>query len=62
VFQQATAAASTLGALAIAERSGAMTNVAQQTGGDETAIRPFRVNFPEAELVDLRRRIDDQMA
>ena len=35
-----------------------MTNVAQQTGSDKTSIRPFRVNFPEAELVELRRRID----
>jgi len=24
---------------------------------DKTAIRPFRVNVPEAELTDLRRRI-----
>lgn len=24
---------------------------------DETAIRPFHVNVPEAELADLRRRI-----
>jgi pimeloyl-ACP methyl ester carboxylesterase len=35
-----------------------MTNVARQTGSDTTAIRPFRVNFAEAELVELRRRID----
>ena len=26
--------------------------------GGENAIRPFRVNFPEADLVDLRRRIN----
>ena len=32
-----------------------MTEVA--TGSDTTAIRPFDVNFPEAELADLRRRI-----
>ena len=24
---------------------------------DTTAIRPFRVSFPEADLVDLRRRV-----
>ena len=54
----AKAAASALGVLGIAERSSAMTNVAQQTGSDKTSIRPFRVNFPEAELVELRRRID----
>ena len=35
----------------------AMTKVAQQIGIDATAIRPFRVNVPEAELVELRRRI-----
>ena len=35
-----------------------MTNVAQQTGGAKTSLRPFRVNFPEAELVELRRRVD----
>lgn len=32
------------------------TDVARQTG-IETDIRPFHVSFPEAELVDLRRRI-----
>jgi pimeloyl-ACP methyl ester carboxylesterase len=30
----------------------------QQTGSDKTAIRPFHVNVPEAELTELRRRID----
>jgi len=45
-----------------------MTEVPQQTGSDETAIRagsdktadirPFHVNVPEAELTDLRRRIN----
>jgi pimeloyl-ACP methyl ester carboxylesterase len=34
-----------------------MTEVAQQTGSDKTAIRPFHVNVPEAELTELRRRI-----
>jgi pimeloyl-ACP methyl ester carboxylesterase len=34
-----------------------MTAVAQQTDGDKTAVRPFQVNFPEAELAELRRRI-----
>ncbi|MFL5607350.1 MAG: epoxide hydrolase [Gemmatimonadaceae bacterium] len=32
------------------------TDVTSQTGNDP-AIRPFRVNVPEADLVDLRRRI-----
>jgi pimeloyl-ACP methyl ester carboxylesterase len=35
-----------------------MTEVAQQTGSDKTAVRPFDVvSFPEAELTDMRRRI-----
>ena len=34
-----------------------MTEVAQQSGGDKTAVRPFQVNVPEAELAELRRRI-----
>ena len=28
-----------------------MTEVAQQTGSDQTALRPFQVNVPEAALV-----------
>jgi pimeloyl-ACP methyl ester carboxylesterase len=32
-------------------------DVGQQTGSDETAVRPFQVSFPEAELTELRRRI-----
>jgi pimeloyl-ACP methyl ester carboxylesterase len=35
-----------------------MANVAQQAGSGKTAIRPLNsVNFPEAELTELRRRI-----
>ncbi len=34
-----------------------MTEVAQQTGSDQTALRPFQVNVPEAELTELRRRL-----
>ena len=33
-------------------------NGAQQTGSDKTAIRPFHVNVPEAELTELRVRIN----
>src|SRR2546423_6550172 len=41
------------------ERSKAMVEVGEQTGSDKTAIRPFRVNgVPEAELTELRRRIN----
>jgi hypothetical protein len=31
--------------------------VAQHTRSDPAVIRPFQVNVPEAELIDLRRRI-----
>src|SRR4028118_697789 len=36
------------------------TTAERQSGGqsaDKEAIRPFRVNFPEAKLIELRRRI-----
>jgi pimeloyl-ACP methyl ester carboxylesterase len=36
----------------------AMAALTEQRGSDNIAIRPFRVNVPEAELTDLRRRID----
>ena len=35
-----------------------MTEGAQQTDSDKTAIRPFHVNVREAELTELRRRIN----
>jgi pimeloyl-ACP methyl ester carboxylesterase len=58
----ATLAAAPLRFLGFEKRVEAMpdvvTEVAKQTGGDKTAIHPFpHVNVPEAELVDLRRRI-----
>ena len=34
------------------------TGVAQQRSSEKADIRPFRVNFPEAELTELRRRIN----
>ena len=34
-----------------------MTQVAHQAVSDKTAIRPFHVNVPEAELTELRGRI-----
>ena len=34
------------------------TKVAEQKGGDNAAIRPFEVGFPEAELTELRRRVN----
>ena len=35
-----------------------MTEGTRQTGSDRTAIRPFRVGFPEAELTELRRPVN----
>src|ERR1700733_12747647 len=34
-----------------------MNAVAQPKGSDATAIRPFHVNIPEAELTEMRKRI-----
>jgi len=34
-----------------------MSTAADLVGVDTTAIHPFRVSFPEADLVDLRRRV-----
>jgi len=61
----ATVAANQLGLLAFPGRLDAMTgamtatptDVAAQTGTGTTDIRPFRVSIPEADVVDLRRRI-----
>ncbi|WP_109127138.1 epoxide hydrolase family protein [Dyella sp. C11] len=40
------------------ERSEAMSATGtQQAAGDNTAIRPFHMTFPDADLADLRRRI-----
>lgn len=35
-----------------------MNATTPQVGSDKTALRPFRVNVPEADLAELRRRID----
>jgi hypothetical protein len=54
----ATVAAGPLGFFGLPERTAAMTEVAEQTGSDTTAIRPFpQLNVPETELVELPRRI-----
>ena len=39
-------------------REKSVTEVTQQTGGNNAAIRPFHVNVPEAELTELRGRIN----
>jgi pimeloyl-ACP methyl ester carboxylesterase len=53
----ATFAAGSLSQLAFADTERATTEVATATRGDHTAIRPLRVHVPEAQLIDLRRRI-----
>jgi len=35
-----------------------ITEVAPQTATEKTAVRPFRVTFPEADLIELRTRIN----
>src|SRR5579862_7274987 len=54
-----TAAAIPLGLVGLQERAQAMgsTEIAQQTDSENPSIRPFRVDTPEAELDDMRRRI-----
>jgi pimeloyl-ACP methyl ester carboxylesterase len=44
-------------AVLLSDGGKAMSAVAQQVSSDKAAIRPFKVNFPEAELTDLRKRI-----
>jgi pimeloyl-ACP methyl ester carboxylesterase len=34
------------------------TRAAQQAGSENIAVRPFQVGFPEAELIELRRRVN----
>jgi pimeloyl-ACP methyl ester carboxylesterase len=53
----ATVVAGSLSRLAFAETNQAITEVAQSSGGDKTAIRPLRVHAPESQLIDLKRRI-----
>jgi hypothetical protein len=35
-----------------------MAEGAQQPGSDQTAVRPFQVNVPAADLTDLRARLN----
>jgi pimeloyl-ACP methyl ester carboxylesterase len=58
-FTLAAVAASLLTPPAHAEspRSNPMNAVSNQVVSEDTAIRPFKVNIPEAQLVDLRNRI-----
>jgi hypothetical protein len=34
-----------------------MNDMARHTNSDKTAVRPFLVSIPEAELAEMRRRI-----
>ncbi|MEX3842250.1 MULTISPECIES: epoxide hydrolase family protein [unclassified Paraburkholderia] len=59
-FMGATAAAvaaASLSQLAFSQTLQGITEVKSAPNGDKTAIRPLRVHVPEAQLVDLRRRI-----
>jgi pimeloyl-ACP methyl ester carboxylesterase len=59
-FMGATAAAvaaASLSQLAFSQTPQGITEVKAAPNGDKTAIRPLRVHVPEAQLVDLRRRI-----
>jgi pimeloyl-ACP methyl ester carboxylesterase len=40
------------------KRETKMTSSAASLGGDKTAIRPFQFNFTDAELADLRKRVN----
>ncbi|RDK08613.1 epoxide hydrolase family protein [Cupriavidus lacunae] len=53
----ATMAAGSLSRLAFAEANEVITEVVTLAGGDKTAIRSLRVDVPESQLVELRRRI-----
>jgi pimeloyl-ACP methyl ester carboxylesterase len=57
----ATVAAGPLGLTGLTRRLEAMTNVLSEagpaTGKGRSDVRPFRVNFPDSDLADLRRRI-----
>src|SRR5262245_38306353 len=43
--------------LGFRERSTTMSTVAERTSTDAVALHPFHVNVPEAELTELRRRV-----
>jgi pimeloyl-ACP methyl ester carboxylesterase len=53
----AAAVAGSLSRLAFAETNQAVTEIAQSSGGDKTAIRPLHVHAPESQLIDLKRRV-----
>jgi pimeloyl-ACP methyl ester carboxylesterase len=54
----ATIAADSLSQLAFAETNQSIVSVSKPADGDKAAIRPLRVRAPDAQLTDLRRRIN----
>jgi pimeloyl-ACP methyl ester carboxylesterase len=53
----ATLAAASLSRLAFADTNQGITDIAQSTGGDKTALRPLRLHVPESQLAELRQRV-----
>ena len=53
----AAAVAGSLSQLAFADTNQSITEITQSSGGDKTAIRTLHVHAPEAQLIDLKRRI-----
>jgi pimeloyl-ACP methyl ester carboxylesterase len=53
----ATIATASFSRIALAEANQTISEIAQATSGDRTAIRPLHVHVPESQLVELRRRI-----
>jgi pimeloyl-ACP methyl ester carboxylesterase len=53
----AAVAAGSLSRLAFADTHQAITEVAPAPGSDKTVIRPLRINVPESDLTELRRRV-----
>ena len=55
----ATVAAGSLGLLsAFKAKAEGSTDTTSQPGSDKTAIRPFQVNFPDSDLIELRKRVN----
>jgi hypothetical protein len=50
-------AAGSLSRLAFADTSAAIGRITEPANGEKSALRPFRVQVPESQLADMRRRI-----
>jgi pimeloyl-ACP methyl ester carboxylesterase len=53
----AAAVAGSLSRLAFADTNQSITEITKSSGGDKTSIRTLHVHAPEAQLIDLKRRI-----